>query len=180
MIKYNVHDVFQLMDNDKVKDISEKLCLPAALILFNVDGGINISMALRSAAVFGFSDVYIVGKRKRDKRGDVGACNYIRVHQVHSIDDNWFKENKLIPIIVEQNGTSLEEFDFTPYFPKSTSKIAFIVGAEKEGVTVKLNAPIISISQYGVMRSLNVAMASSIIIYEYTRQWRKMILKQLI
>ena len=184
MIKYNVHDVFQRMDNDKVKDISEKLSLPAALILFNVDGGINISMALRSAAVFGFSDVYIVGKRKRDKRGDVGACNYIRVHQVHSIDDNWFKENKLIPIIVEQNGTSLEEFDFIPYFPKSTKsesfKVAFIVGAEQEGVTVKLNAPIISISQYGVMRSLNVAMASSIIIYEYTRQWRKRILKQLI
>ena len=78
----------------------------------------------------------------------------------------------------------MEEFNFTPYFPKSTKsesfKVAFIVGAEQQGVTVKLNAPIITISQYGVMRSLNVAMASSIIIYEYTRQWRKMILKQLI
>ena len=147
-----------------------------------MDGGINISMAIRSAAVFGFSDVYIVGKRKRDKRGDVGACNYIKVHQVQLIDDNWFKENKLLPIVVEQNGTPLEEFNFTPYFPKSTttSKIAFIVGAEQEGVTIKYNAPMITISQYGVMRSFNVAMASSIIMYEYTRQWRKMVLKQLI
>jgi tRNA G18 (ribose-2'-O)-methylase SpoU len=184
MIKYNVHDLFQRMDNDKVKDISAKLSLPAALILFNVDGGINISMSIRSAAVFGFSDVYIVGKRKRDKRGDVGACNYIKVHQLQSISDNFFKETNLMPIVVEQNGTPLEEFNFKPYFPKSTvepySKVAFIVGSEQEGVNIKLNAPMITISQYGVMRSFNVAMASSIIMYEYTRQWRKMILKELI
>jgi len=182
MIKYNVHDLFQRMDNDKVKDISTKLSLPAALILFNVDGGINISMSIRSAAVFGFSDVYIVGKRKRDKRGDVGACNYIKVHQVHSINDDFFKENNLMPIVVEQNGSPLEEFNFTPYFPKSMCghKVAFIVGSEQEGVNIKLNAPMITISQYGVMRSFNVAMASSIVIYEYTRQWRKKVLKQLV
>jgi tRNA G18 (ribose-2'-O)-methylase SpoU len=88
------------MDNDKVKTISLKMSLPAALILFNVDGGINISMAIRSAALFGFSDIYIVGRRKRDKRGDVGACNYIKVHQIETINDKYFEENKLIPIIV--------------------------------------------------------------------------------
>ena len=179
MIKYNVHDVFQHMDNDKVKNISLKMSLPAALILFNVDGGINISMAIRSAALFGFSDVYIVGKRKRDKRGDVGACNYIKVHQVETIDATYFKENHLMPIIIEQNGYPLEEMDFRPYFPNKEYKIAFIVGAEQEGVPdfIKKDLPIITISQYGVMRSFNVAMASSIVMYEYTRQWRKLILK---
>jgi tRNA G18 (ribose-2'-O)-methylase SpoU len=179
MIKYNVHDVFQQMDNDKVKNISLKMSLPAALILFNVDGGINISMSIRSAALFGFSDVYIVGKRKRDKRGDVGACNYIRIHQVESIDANYFKENHLLPIVIEQNGQPLEEMDFRPYFPNKDFNVAFIVGAEQEGVPdfIKKDIPIITISQYGVMRSFNVAMASSIVMYEYTRQWRKMILK---
>jgi tRNA G18 (ribose-2'-O)-methylase SpoU len=173
------------MNNDKVKNISLQLSLPAALILFNVDGGINISMAIRSAALFGFSDVYIVGRRKRDKRGDVGACNYIKVHQVETINDEYFRENKLMPVIVEQNGQPLEEFDFRSYFPKTiksndTFKVAFIVGSEQEGVNIKLNGPIITISQYGVMRSFNVAMASSIVMYEYTRQWRKLILKDII
>jgi tRNA G18 (ribose-2'-O)-methylase SpoU len=179
MIKYNVHDIFQQMDNDKVKNISLNMSLPAALILFNVDGGINISMSIRSAALFGFSDVYIVGKRKRDKRGDVGACNYIRIHQVETIDSAYFKENHLIPIIIEQNGQPLEEMDFKPYFPNKDFKVAFIVGAEQEGVPdyIKKDLPIITISQYGVMRSFNVAMASSIVMYEYTRQWRKLILK---
>jgi tRNA G18 (ribose-2'-O)-methylase SpoU len=134
--------------------------------------------------IFGFSDVYIVGKRKRDKRGDVGACNYIKVHQLETINDDYFKENKLMPIIVEQNGQPLEEFDFRHYFPKSITnnscKVAFIVGSEQHGVNIKLNCPIITISQYGVMRSFNVAMASSIIMYEYTRQWRKLILKDII
>lgn len=195
MIKYNVQNIFQRMDNDKVKNISLQMSLPAALILFNVDGGINISMAIRSAALFGFSDVYIVGMRKRDKRGDVGACNYIKVHQIESINDEYFKENKLMPIIVEQNGEPLEEFDFRPYFPKTNMsntvfngsafngtpfKVAFIVGSEQEGINIKFNGPMITISQYGVMRSFNVAMASSIVMYEYTRQWRKMILKDLL
>jgi tRNA G18 (ribose-2'-O)-methylase SpoU len=180
MIKYNVHDVFQRIDNDKVKDISLKLSLPAALVLFNVDGGINISMAIRSAALFGFSDIYIVGKRKRDKRGDVGACNYIKVHQVDIFDYLYCNEHNLMPIIIEQNGQPLEEMNFYPYFPNKHSKVAFIVGSEQEGVPShikKKNIPIITISQYGVMRSFNVAMASSIVMYEYTRQWRKMILK---
>ena len=183
MIKYNVHDFFQRMDNDKVKDISLKMSLPAALILFNVDGGINISMSIRSAALFGFSDVYIVGKRKRDKRGDVGACNYINVHQVESIDNDYFTKNNLIPIIIEQNGQPLEEMDFHSYFPHSKKKVAFIVGSEQEGIPSyikKKDIPIITISQYGVMRSFNVAMASSIVMYEYTRQWRKMILKDIL
>ena len=182
MIKYNVHNLFQTMDNDKVKEISLKMSLPAALILFNVDGGINISMSIRSAALFGFSDVYIIGRRKRDKRGDVGACNYIKVHQIDLLHDDFFKENNLMPIIVEQNGTPLEEMNFRPYFPHSTSlKVAFIVGSEQHGVP-KLNVdiPIITISQYGVMRSFNVAMASSIVMYEYTRQWRKLILKDML
>jgi len=180
MIKYNVHDMFQRMDNDTVKNISLKMSLPAALILFNVDGGINISMAIRSAALFGFSDVYIIGRRKRDKRGDVGACNYIRVHQIETIDNDYFTNNNLIPIIIEQNGHPLEEMDFHPYFPNSKRKVAFIVGSEQEGVPQNIknkSIPIITISQYGVMRSFNVAMASSIVMYEYTRQWRKMILK---
>lgn len=191
MIKYNVHDLFQRMDNDKVKELSLKLSLPAVLILFNVDGGINISMAIRSAALFGFSDVYIVGRRKRDKRGDVGACNYINVKQIPHINKDFFKENHFMPIILEQNGHPLEEFDFRPYFPiNATSfhatsfhtslKVAFIVGSEQEGVPNHIkddSIPIITISQYGVMRSFNVAMAATIVMYEYTRQWRKMILK---
>ena len=171
------------MDNDKVKQISLKMSLPAALILFNVDGGINISMAIRSAALFGFSDIYIVGKRKRDKRGDVGACNYIKVHQLETINNEFFKENMLMPIIIEQNGESLEEIDFRPYFPKDKFKVAFIVGSEQDGVPkylINSNIPIISISQYGVMRSFNVAMASSIVMYEYTRQLRKSILKDIL
>lgn len=188
MIKYNVHDLFQCLDNDKVKEISLKLSLPAVLVLFNVDGGINISMAIRSAALFGFSDVFIIGRRKRDKRGDVGACNYINIKQIPHINKDFFKENHLMPIILEQNGQPLEEFDFRSYFPKmnytndtsSITKVAFIVGSEQEGVPKHIkydSIPIVTISQYGVMRSFNVAMASSIVMYEYTRQWRKMILK---
>jgi tRNA G18 (ribose-2'-O)-methylase SpoU len=32
----------------------------------------------------------------------------------------------------------------------------------------------VSISQYGLVRSLNVSIAASIVMYEYMRQWRGM------
>jgi tRNA G18 (ribose-2'-O)-methylase SpoU len=39
----------------------------------------------------------------------------------------------------------------------------------------QLKAPIVTISQYGVMRSLNVSVATGIVLYEFCRQWRQSI-----
>lgn len=173
-IKFNVHSVFQNESTEKLKQISQVTSLPIHLMLFNLDGNMNIAMSIRSAAVIGCSDVWIVGRRKYDARPEVGAKNYINVHKIDTIDSSFFEKNGLVPILVEQGGTSIEEINFKPMLNKP---VCFIVGSESNGIPKEFldemkNSTKVSISQYGLLRSFNVSIAASIVIYEFVKQWR--------
>jgi tRNA G18 (ribose-2'-O)-methylase SpoU len=180
LLKYNVHTPLQGLSVYKLQKISENTALPLCLMLFNLHGDMNVGMSIRTAVILGCSDVYVIGRRKYDRRPEVGAKNYIRIHRFPCLEENFFETNKLIPILLEQGGTPLEEFSFKPYLPNKLEegwKIVFLVGSEStgfpKGFLKKYSfAPHISISQYGVMRSLNVAIAASIVLYEYVKQWR--------
>jgi len=180
LLKYNVHTPLQGLSVKTVQKLSEKTALPLVLMMYNLNGDMNVGMSIRSAVIFGCSDVYIVGKKRYDRRPEVGAKNYIKFHRVPTIQPPFFLENKLIPIFVEQGGTPLEEFSFKPYLPGTLMegwKVCLVLGSESIGIPMEtfkeLKAPIVSISQYGVMRSLNVSIATGIVLYEYAKQWRK-------
>jgi tRNA G18 (ribose-2'-O)-methylase SpoU len=177
---YNVHSTLQTIPNHHVKEFAKAQAIPLALLLFNLDGNMNVGMILRTAVVFGCSTVYLVGKKRYDPRSTVGAKNYITIHYVPSIDDpiTFFDTKNLQPILLEQGGEPLETFSFAPYIKESTTKLPTIVlGCESKGIPSEwLSAnlgPTISISQMGVLRSLNVSIAGSVILYEYMKQWRE-------
>lgn len=182
LLKYNVHTPLQSLPATTLQRISQATALPVTLMLYNLNGDMNVGMSIRTAVILGCSDVYIVGRRKYDRRSEVGAKNYIQVHRFQTIEPTFFQENKLIPIFIEQGGAPLEEFSFKPYLPAKLEegwKLVFVMGSESFGLPASLlkalNAPILSISQYGVMRSLNVSIAASIVLYEYAKQWRQSI-----
>lgn len=178
LLRYNVHTPLQNMPLERVRAIAEATALPCALMLYTLTGDINVGMAIRTAAILGCSDVYIVGRRKYDRRSEVGARNYIKLWRHSEIADDFFEKQGLVPILVEQGGTPLEEMNFKKWLPGQLGgkKVVFVVGSEANGLPAafinRLKAPVVSISQYGVMRSLNVAVAASIVLYEYTKQWR--------
>jgi tRNA(Leu) C34 or U34 (ribose-2'-O)-methylase TrmL len=174
-IKWNVHSIIQKQNPERLKIIAKKLCLPVQLMLFNLDGNMNIAMSIRTASVLGCSDVWVIGRRKWDARPEVGAKNYINVHKQTEFNTSYFKENGIQPVLVEQGGVPIEDINFKPFMHK---KICFIVGSESNGIPKDFmnelkDAPRVTISQYGVIRSLNVSIAASIVMYEYLRQWRK-------
>ena len=173
MIKYNVHNVFQGESPERLKELSGKFALPVQLMLFNLEGHQNIAVAIRSAAVLGCSDVWVIGKRKYDGRPEVGSHNYINVHKQLDFDVSYFEKNGIQPIVVEQGGMPIEEMNFKPYMKQP---VCFIMGSESTGIPKGFleSAPRVTISQYGMVRSLNVSMAATIVMYEYLRQWRKM------
>jgi tRNA G18 (ribose-2'-O)-methylase SpoU len=183
-IKYNVHTPFQDFVTEKVSAMAAALALPVHLMLFNLDGNMNIAMSVRTAAVLGCSDVWIVGRRKYDARPEVGAKNYLRLHRVvDGLGEDpvaFFEAAGLQPVLVEQGGTALEEMDFGPLLRSAAAKPpCFILGSESHGIDPTILAALtaagaarISISQYGMIRSLNVSVAASIVLYEYLRQWR--------
>lgn len=180
LLKYNVHTPLQALPVEKLKKISEATALPLGLMLYNLHGDMNIGMSIRTAVILGCSDVYIIGRRKYDRRPEVGAKHYIHLHRHPEIQADFFEENKLIPIFVEQGGQPLESFSFKPFLPGKLPegwKAVLVLGSESYGLPKSLlqalHAPIVSISQYGVLRSLNVAIAASIVLYEYSKQWRE-------
>ena len=179
LLKYNVHTPLQTLPVERLQKLSQATALPLTLMLYNLNGDMNVGMSIRTAVILGCSDVYVVGRKKYDRRSEVGAKNYIQVHRFPSIEPNFFKDNKLVPIFIEQGGEPLEDFSFKPYLPgklEDSWKVVFVMGSESYGLPQSLlkslNATILSISQYGVMRSLNVSIAASIVLYEYSKQWR--------
>ena len=180
LLKYNVHTPLQGLSVEKVKQISARTALPLTLMLFNLNGDMNVGMSIRSAVIYGCSDVYVIGKKRYDRRPEVGAKNYIQFHRQSAITPSFFVDHKLVPIFVEQGGRALEEFSFRPYLPSKLVegwKVCLVVGSESFGIPMEtfkdLKAPIVSISQYGVLRSLNVSVATGIVLYEFSKQWRK-------
>jgi tRNA G18 (ribose-2'-O)-methylase SpoU len=180
LLKYNVHTPLQAFSAEKLKKIAASTALPLGLMLFNLHGDMNIGMSIRTAVILGCSDVYVIGRRKYDRRPEVGAKNYIKFHRHSMIEPSFFQENRLLPIFVEQGGEPLESFSFKPYLPGKLPegwKVVLVVGSESYGLPKSLlqalEAPVISISQYGILRSLNVAIAASIVLYEYSKQWRE-------
>jgi tRNA G18 (ribose-2'-O)-methylase SpoU len=175
-IKYNVHTILQDKPKDELKHISAKLALPVHLMLLNLDGNMNIAMSIRTAAVLGCSDVWVVGYRHYDARPEVGLRHYIRVHKIQNIgnSEEFFRSHGIQPILIEQGGEPIEEVKFKPYFNKP---VCFIMGSESHGFSKEFleslqSAPRITISQYGLVRSLNVSIAASIVMYEFLKQWR--------
>jgi tRNA G18 (ribose-2'-O)-methylase SpoU len=171
--KYNVHTCFQQQPVETLKKISKTFNTNVHMMLLNTDGNLNIGMSVRTAAVMGCSKVWIIGKKGYDARPEVGAKNYIEIEKRDTIDPTkFFKEENLQPIMLEQGGQCLEEISFKPYFSKT---VCFVIGSESKGIPAEFlkDHPVVSISQYGLIRSLNMSIAGGMVIYEYLKQWRK-------
>jgi tRNA G18 (ribose-2'-O)-methylase SpoU len=182
-IKYNVHSVLQDKPPERLREIASALALPVQLMLLNLDGNMNIAMSIRTAAVLGCSDVWVVGQRRYDARPEVGAKNYIKVHKLRTLGTSaaaivaFFEEHGIQPILIEQGGTPIEEMNFKP-LQRRGKPVCFVMGSESHGIPDEFagalaSAPRITISQYGLVRSLNVSIAASIVMYEYLKQWRQ-------
>jgi tRNA G18 (ribose-2'-O)-methylase SpoU len=167
--------------------------IPVSILLFNLTGEINIGMVIRTASVMGCSKVYVVGRKKFDKRTTVGAEHYIDIEYItegvsgadhnktiQEFDINIFcKEKNIHPILIEQGGENIEDYSFREYI-RGDKHPCFVFGSESDGLPKHILdlgrmglCPILSIPQLGPMRSLNVSNATSIVIYEYIRKYKK-------
>ena len=181
-LSYNIHS---LIPPEKAKCFK----IPVSILLFNLSGEFNLGMIIRTAAVMGCSKVYIIGKKKFDKRTTVGAEHYIDIEYVtegvRGADHNrtiqtfdllsFCKERNIHPILVEQGGQNIEDISFYDYI-RGDKHPCFVFGSESEGLPkhiLDLDLLKVSIPQLGAMRSLNVSNAASIVIYDYILKYKK-------
>ena len=114
-----------------------------------------------------------MGRKQWDKRGAVGTYHYEDIHYAA----NWdiFMENKPEgPIICIDNVKDFRHKHLDSFNLPHNS--IFVYGEEKEGIPQHILDSadyVLEIPMWGSVRSLNVSVASGIIMYEYRRQHSK-------
>jgi tRNA G18 (ribose-2'-O)-methylase SpoU len=171
---FNVADEFKSLQLDQVQAYQKKNCLPYSIGLLNLKGGLNIGNIIRTAVIFGAERVYIIGRKRFDRRSTVGAQNYVDLKFIEKDVNDESQQTKILdeifcdgytPSFIEQGGYDINCANFY-YSPKQ----CLIFGEEAVGIPRSMmihnylyGGEVFSIPQVGVLRSLNVASAAAIV-----------------
>jgi tRNA G18 (ribose-2'-O)-methylase SpoU len=181
---FNVHDNLKDLTVPELRKLCDHDRNPFVMSAINVTGDMNMGSLIRTACLFGAQKFIVFGRKKFDRRGLVGANNYIDIDFVPCLNDDLtidpqpiiekLSAETLQPIFIEQGGLELGSFHwFYAIEPKGTP--CLIVGNENRGVPDNvidavfnkehsLLAPLtVSIPQKGVIRSHNVSVAAGIV-----------------
>ncbi len=171
---FNVIDEYQKLPYEEIVEEQKKRSCGYAVAALNVDGGINISTLIRSAVIFGAERFIIIGDKKYDRRGTVGAHKYIPIDFIPYDIENGDPADLITEIKVKgyQNLVAIEQggykMDNGPNMFSFIGKPCLILGSESTGIPENVLNCIfhrMEIPQAGVMRSLNVSVAGSIAMY---------------
>lgn len=188
-VKWNVADEFQHLSPEEHQLIYSCVADKSAVACINLSGDSNIGVMIRTAAIFGIGEFYILGRRKYDRRSTVGTHHHIPLTRIHTMKQKKSDEldvyaltniltklqEKYKIVFVEQHPaaypyTDLYERKLTGQLPENT---LFVFGNESYGIPKELyNLPNVDccvIPQYGIGRSLTVSVACGIILAEWKR-----------
>lgn len=147
---------------------------PYAVLMENFAGDFNIGTVIRSANAFNARAVYYLGRKHYDRRGTVGTHNYTDVIHLKTRDE-------LLKLKEEYELVALENTvpSATPLVNATYSRPPlFILGEEGIGITpetLELCEKFIYIPQYGSVRSLNAAVAGSLIMNDFVTKYQQKI-----
>lgn len=145
-------------------------------VCMNLTKDLNKASMIRANNAFLGQAVFMVGKRRYNRRGTVGTHLYENVYHAHTLEDivEYFKPLGYTVFAVD----NVEMDGFTPEniwdveFPE---KSIFVYGEEQRGLSedeIRLCDRMVYINQTGSVRSLNVSQAGAVIMSEYSRQHR--------
>ena len=168
----NVIDSLKNLAIPDIANYCSRNSIPASVGMINIGGDFNLSTMVRNANFFGFSSVHYVGKKKWDKRGSVGTHHYTPIYH-HKDEESFLLQLSGRTIIAIENNIpeysdktiNLFNFDFC-----DSKQPMFVFGEEKKGLSNLIldRADIIlTIPNYGSVRSLNVGTTSGIIMGLY-------------
>lgn len=166
----NVIDAYKTWTVESIKHDMAQRAFPVHIAIENYQHDYNIGTIVRNANAFNVSGVHIIGKRHWNRRGAMATEKYLSLYHHLTVDDfiSWTKEYTL-PIIGIDNIA-----DSIPLMSTKLPKACVLVfGQEGPGLSKEMQTAcqaIIAIEQYGSTRSINVGVASGIIMYQWAAQ----------
>jgi tRNA G18 (ribose-2'-O)-methylase SpoU len=140
------------------------------LVLDHMKAGFNVAKIFRSAEAFGASEVHLINIGPFDPAPGKGAFKKVPAKFYERFEQSYQDLVKREYEIVMLNGGC----DRLSTESKLGKKTAFVLGHEEWGHSFDVSefpdVRCLAIPQFGQVESLNVAIAASIMMYEYIRQ----------
>jgi tRNA G18 (ribose-2'-O)-methylase SpoU len=146
---------------------------PVALAGFSTKYDINIGVMMRNSNAFACDHFVIVGHKKYDRRPSMGVQNYEHIVHCESIE-------ALRKFVRRENYTVIG-VDYLPgvsvpmtgveYYGERT---LFVMGSERNGLPqeiINMCGLVVHIPMFGSVRSLNVGVASGIILNDWHEKY---------
>ena len=165
----NVVDHLKWMSTGEIKDKLVSQSKNFGLLLVNIDYDINTGTIIRAGNTFGAREVILYGRKKFDRRASVGAEFYTKFRQIEWEEQLQEVLEAYDVIIALENNlpntVQLPEFKWDPNL-----KYLICVGQEGDGLPQNILDQCnytLEIPSFGSVRSLNVGVAASIVMYDY-------------
>ena len=160
----------------RIDDILTRKQSNLQIFLENVHNSQNLSTIIRTADAVGVLDIYYATPANETlrihKTITQGAHRWTHRHRVHTTDTIKFLKKKkkegfqVVVTHLEERAVNFREVDYT----KPT---LIVMGNEKEGVSnaiIDEATDVIVIPMQGMVQSLNVSVATALVLYEAERQ----------
>lgn len=167
----NVKDHLKELSVTQIRTWQQNRSIPYSVAMYNNVRDFNLASVIRNASAFAFQEINIIGWRKYDKRGAVGAYNYVKIN--YFVDFESFVKHvgaynivalelpEHYPDLPESMFTELSNFEWRPGY-------CLLIGEEGAGIPqdhLKRAWHRVKISIPGSMRSLNAATTAGIAMY---------------
>ena len=144
------------------------------IVMENIHDPHNVSAVLRSCDAAGVTEVQLIYTDQDfpdiGKKSSASAKKWVELRRFKTVHECYKKLHEEGFTIY---ATHLENKAQSLYDVNMTKKTAIVVGNEHEGVSLeaaRLADGILQIPMYGMIQSLNVSVASAIILFESVRQ----------
>ena len=166
--KRNVSDEFKDMSVEDIKKILDTRRHTLQIAVENLERDFNMGTIIRNANAFNVSTVHVIGRRQWNKRGAMATDLYMEVKYHPTIDAflNEVRGSHIIGIDNIENSESLASCSL----PKNS---VLVFGSEGPGLSKEMASAcekIVAIEQFGSTRSVNVGVASGIVMYSWIHQ----------
>lgn len=157
----------------KIKNILNKRQPDLTVVMDNVHKPHNLAAIIRSCDSVGIGDIYCVSKHENigvNLKPASGANHWVNLHIQASIQSTILTlKKKSFSIYAANNSTSAMDFRKIDY----TKPTAIVLGAELDGQSQETLENVdgeINVPMQGMVESLNVSVATAVILFEAQRQ----------
>ena len=165
----NVEDKYRYWTVKAIKADLDRSRVDLHVAIENWQHDLNIGTIVRNANAFNVAAVHIIGKRHWNRRGAMVTDRYLHIEQHQTVED-------FVKAMGDRHIIAVDNLEGAVPLSKTTlpKKAVLVFGGEGPGLSVEMRAAaeqMVMIEQLGSTRSVNVGVASGIVMYAWMQQY---------